>query len=64
MYADDHCPPHFHIRGPGWDVAVDLQTLEVLVGLGDDGAISEAIEWARQNRAQLYTVWGRLNERE
>jgi hypothetical protein len=64
MYADDHCPPHFHIRGPGWDVSVDLQTMEVMVGQGDDNIISEAIEWARRNQARLYTVWGQLNERE
>lgn len=45
-------------------MSVDLQTLEVMAGKGDEGAISKAIGWARQNRAQLYAVWGQLNERE
>jgi hypothetical protein len=24
MYADDHDPPHFHLRGPEWQASVDL----------------------------------------
>jgi hypothetical protein len=64
MYADDHCPPHFHIRGKGWDVSVDLGTFVVTVGKGNESDIAEAINWARQNQAQLYAEWGRLNERE
>jgi hypothetical protein len=64
MYADDHCPPHFHIRGRGWDVSVDLQSFDIMKGEGDTVAIEQALEWARANQAQLYSEWGRLNERE
>lgn len=64
MYADDHYPPHFHIRGPGWNVSVDIATFEIIVGSGNDGDIAQALDWARQNQAQLYTVWGQLNERD
>jgi hypothetical protein len=64
MYADKHWRPHFHIRGPGWDVSVDLETFDIIVGKGDGVAIEQALKWARENQAQLYAEWGRLNERE
>jgi len=64
LYADDHCPPHFHIRGPGWDVSVDLRTFFITQGAGVASDIAEALAWARTNQAQLYAEWGRLNERD
>ena len=64
IYADDHHPPHFHIRGRGWDVSVDLRTLVVIRGSGVQRDIAEAVEWATMNRAALYATWGKLNERD
>lgn len=64
MYADDHCPPHFHIRGAGWDVSVDLRTLQIMAGEGNQKDIEEAIGWAALHQARLYIEWGRLNERD
>jgi Domain of unknown function (DUF4160) len=64
MYADDHFPPHFHIRGPGWEVSVDLQSLVITVGKGASGDISEARHWARENQATLFAEWAKLNERD
>jgi hypothetical protein len=64
LYADDHCPPHFHIRGPGWDVSVDLRSFAIICGEGIEGDIQEALAWARLHQAQLYAEWGRLNERD
>ena len=64
MYADDHDPPHFHIRGAGWDVSVDLRTLAVTQGIGLETAIKEALEWAAVNQLQLMAKWSELNERD
>jgi hypothetical protein len=64
MYADDHNPPHFHVRGPGWDVSIDLRTFEILDGQGNGCDIAEAIQWATENIAWLYAEWVRLNERD
>jgi hypothetical protein len=63
MYADDHCPPHFHIRGRGWDVSVDLRTFFIVAGRPDDD-ITEPLRWAFENRALLYDEWSKLNERD
>jgi Domain of unknown function (DUF4160) len=64
VYADDHLPPHFHIRGRGWDVSVNLETLTLMAGRGVSNDIDEAIEWAESNVELLYQVWKRLNERD
>jgi hypothetical protein len=64
VYADDHLPPHFHIRGRGWDVSVNLKTLTLMAGRGVSNDIDEAIEWAESNVELLYQVWKKLNERD
>jgi hypothetical protein len=65
MYPGDHRPPHFHVRGSGWGVAVDLLTFAVR-GRGEKAAIEEAIAWAQvfENGERLMQEWRRLNERE
>ncbi|MBI1868675.1 MAG: DUF4160 domain-containing protein [Methylocystis sp.] len=65
VYPGDHRPPHFHVRGSGWRVAVDLVTFQVR-GRGEKLAIEEAIAWARapDNGFRLAHEWRRLNERE
>lgn len=64
VYADDHLPPHFHIRRRGWDVSVNLKTLTLMAGKGVSNDIDEAIEWAGSNVELLYQVWKKLNERD
>jgi hypothetical protein len=64
IYADDHMPPHFHVRGPGWDVSVSLKTLSVIRGDPCRTDIDEAIRWAEGNRLQLWQEWRKLNERD
>lgn len=64
VYADDHLPPHFHIRGRGWDVSVNLKTLTLMAGKGVGNDIDEAIQWAETNVELLYQVWKKLNERD
>ena len=66
MYADDHLPPHFHLRGPGWQASVDLTTLAVTAGRVPRRDLEEALRWVRvaENRALLSFEWRRLNERD
>jgi hypothetical protein len=65
VYPGDHRPPHFHVRGQGWRVAIDLVTFRVR-GRGERAAIEEAISWAMNpsNSYQLAFEWRRLNERD
>jgi len=32
VYADDHVPPHFHLRGPNSNAQIRMDTLEVMEG--------------------------------
>ena len=32
MYPGDHRPPHFHVVGPGWQIAIALADLSVIAG--------------------------------
>ena len=64
IYADDHMPPHFHVRGPGWDVTLSLRTFTVTRGEGCRADIDEAVQWAKSNQALLWHEWKKLNERD
>lgn len=64
LYPGDHAPPHFHIRGRGWSVVIDMASLELTRGRGPKPAIVEAVEWAKENLALLQAEWRRLNERD
>jgi hypothetical protein len=64
IYADDHAPPHFHVRGPSSNVQVEIETLQVMRGECRAGDLAEAITWAADNRALLRAKWNELNERD
>ena len=65
IYADDHNPPHFHVKGAGWSYVVDIRTLSVTrgnkpAGNGDSGAL----DWATENVEYLLEMWEKYNERD
>ena len=61
--ADDHNPPHFHILGPGFQVSVDIATMEISAGKARPRDIREAMNWARENRDFLMSEWVRITAR-
>lgn len=63
MYAGDHAPPHFHLRGPDSNALVRLDTLAVIRGTYDRRDLAEAVVWARDHMNILTDEWSRLNER-
>jgi hypothetical protein len=64
MYADDHRPPHFHIVGTDFQVAVRIADLRVIAGTARHAQIAEAMAWAAQHREMLALKWVELTERE
>ena len=64
MYADDHAPPHFHLKRPGFDCQVRLADLQVMRGDVDSQDLALALDWAGANRDLLSRRWSELNERE
>jgi Domain of unknown function (DUF4160) len=64
IYADDEAPPHFHVKGPGTDVKVAIETLQVMRGRYRRGDLAQAISWAAENQALLRAKWSEYNERD
>jgi len=66
MYAGDHAPPHFHVRGPGWTASITIASFRILKGRGPKADLEEAIKWAMMpnNMYRLAYEWRRLNERD
>jgi hypothetical protein len=64
VYADDHAPPHFHVRGSDSNVQVEIRTLRVMRGEYRRGDLAEAIAWAADNQALLRAKWNEFNERD
>ena len=60
VYAD-HAPPHFHVRTPEGDSAVDLVRMVETAGTANRKALVKAVAWAIQNRALVEAEWKRLN---
>ena len=63
VYAD-HAPPHFHVRTPEGDSAVDLATMNALAGRANRKLLAKAIAWALANQSLLQAEWNKLNEGE
>jgi hypothetical protein len=57
MYADDHHPPHFHARYAGREVAIAIETHQVLVGGLPPRALALVVEWAALHGDELRADW-------
>jgi hypothetical protein len=65
MYFGDHPPPHFHVISRSDERAVYvIETLALWAGEIDSRDVAEALEWARDNRAELRTRWQQYSEEE
>jgi hypothetical protein len=66
IYADDHNPPHFNLRGPNSNANINIRTLEVMRGSASRTDLAEAKEWVNRegNMQTLLHTWSRLNERD
>lgn len=60
VYAD-HAPPHFHVRTPQGDSAIDLATMAEIAGAADRKLLAKAIAWAFANRPLIEAEWKKLN---
>jgi hypothetical protein len=59
----DHAPPHFHIITLGNErVTVVIETVAILAGSADERDHTEAISWAKANRATLRRLWRQYSE--
>jgi hypothetical protein len=64
IYADDHGPPHFHVRGAGSNAQIHMDTLHVMRGTVSRTDLAEAVAFAVANPGLLAAKWKEYNERD
>lgn len=64
MYAQEHSPPHFHVRCGEYTAAIRLAPTGLLAGQLPPKALAMAVEWATLHGAELHANWGRLRRGE
>ena len=52
----DHLPMHCHLAGGGYDVLIDLATLQTF-GKWPVGTKTEVMAWVAENREELIQEW-------
>ncbi|HEX4694460.1 DUF4160 domain-containing protein [Sphingomonas sp.] len=61
IQADEHPPPHFHVRGRGESVSFAIDTGLRLPGVKGLERYDRNVEkWWRDNRCELILTWNRL----
>ena len=57
----DHNPPHVHLMGPGFEAAVNLETVEVIDGSAPVKVLRHALKWINDNKEELKQQWQTLH---
>ncbi len=62
IYAEDHNPPHFHVKfSNGQETMIEIESFEVIAGFESPKLLRPVIAWARINRKKVESVWKELN---
>ncbi|MFN2325340.1 MAG: DUF4160 domain-containing protein [Gemmatimonadales bacterium] len=64
MYAQEHSPPHFHVRCGKCTAAIRLAPIGLLAGQLPPKALAMAVEWATLHAVELRANWDRLRRGE
>ena len=64
IFWRDHGPPHFHAEYGEHEALIGIETLDVLHGSPPPKAHGLIMEWAAQQRQELWENWERAAERQ
>jgi hypothetical protein len=66
FYYDDHEPPHFHVRAPGFKARINLADLSAseVNGRMRPQDLARLRAWAGRHRPELYENWTRARRRQ
>ena len=57
MFADDHNPPHFHVRYSGSRAMFRIADMQIIAGSLPPRAVGFVLDWARDHQAELMENW-------
>ncbi len=57
VYADEHPPPHFHVKAPDINVSFSIEDCSLLKGKISAGAEQKVRYWHRHSKATLIEAW-------
>ena len=64
MYFADHPPPHFHVRGAGYECKIAIETGLVIEGQLPPAFGSDFRDWTAAKRTELEENWARIQAHE
>lgn len=56
VYAQDHPPPHFHVRFAEYEVLIEIKTLQVYAGTIPSSLLRKVINWAKGGGIQSFLL--------
>ncbi|MFJ5772551.1 DUF4160 domain-containing protein [Psychrobacillus sp. NPDC093180] len=63
IYTNDHLPAHYHARGDGFEVKINIFECSLYKVVNDGklrkSIIKKLLEWTRINRAMLLSEWNK-----
>lgn len=61
MFPRDHNPPHFHAYYSGYEVWIDVATLQVGGGYFPSSQLHVLLDWARIHQVELEVAWDTIH---
>ena len=63
MFADDHNPPHFHIRYGEYKAFIAIDG-SVIKGIMPKNVLKNVFQWMEEHQEELYANWERMQNGE
>ena len=60
MYFNEHNPPHFHAVYNEHRASIAIETLGIVEGKLPSRVLSLVVEWAQENKQELFENWNAL----
>ncbi len=59
--ANDHLPPHFHVKHHDFQAMVSIATMTIMEGHIPPAVLQDVMGWAKANRPAIVAEWNRIN---
>lgn len=63
MFADDHNPPHFHVRYGNYNATITIDKA-IIKGEMPNSVIKKVVQWMEEHPEEIMDNWNRLQNGE